>query len=477
MKTHKIIKGETMASIAKRFSVDIADLASANNITDINKIREGKWLQIPDKKLKQQPETTKVHPIPKEKVAQADEKPISELWEDTLFRGREIAEKWLTELLARLRAAEADEYIQDTHKVPLTSDKVPPTHTPELPKKPNSESKKKVTDVKKVLKEKLGKEPHVLTFNGVRLTENEKKQILASVATCEMNSDGFGSINSDQEFVGRKNGKKGIETTYSRIVHIGLSYGVIQYTQDSGSLGDLLKCLRAKNPSLFAEIFGAGYPEFSDALIQLTTTGRPDLAQNTQIPLSGQAYWNQIHNTPAGNELKMLANSQSGSHLPTAREIRGKRVQPIAPSIGHPPIDLWKGEWRDRFLSAGKVVDFQEAQLEYGVRNFINPMLSLAKHNNVRSALALAFIAACNIRGGVGSKLSKLTYRVAKELGLALPFVSSEDELACMQAIAEAHGSIGAVSVHEDESRRAKRLIDDELGFLAEDLYDISTYA
>jgi hypothetical protein len=127
-------------------------------------------------------------------------------------------------------------------------------------------------------------------------------------------------------------------------------------------------------------------------------------------------------------------------------------------------------------LEAGEVTDFQEAQLDLAVERYFNPILPLAKKNKVRSALALAFIAACTIRGGVNSQLSTLFYRVAKALDIYLPFTNMDDERLCIENIAKAKGSISGEEIDKDESRRARRLLDDELGFLTEDLYDLSTY-
>lgn len=45
--THSIRSGETLGSIASRYGVAVGDLARANDITDINHIREGQTLTIP----------------------------------------------------------------------------------------------------------------------------------------------------------------------------------------------------------------------------------------------------------------------------------------------------------------------------------------------------------------------------------------------------------------------------------------------
>jgi hypothetical protein len=159
-------------------------------------------------------------------------------------------------------------------------------------------------------------------------------------------------------------------------------------------------------------------------------------------------------------------------------------VQRLSPKAGAAPIDIWTGVWKTRFIAAGQVLDFQEVQLEAAVQNYFNGILARAKAKKVRSALALAFIAACAIRGGVGSQLEKLFYRVAAAMDLPLPFVSSADERRCFDTIADtplpappAHTTfIHGVKVNRDEIRRARLLRADELGFLAEDLYDLSTY-
>jgi len=152
-------------------------------------------------------------------------------------------------------------------------------------------------------------------------------------------------------------------------------------------------------------------------------------------------------------------------------------VQPIEPAKGVAAIDIWTGVWKERFLSAGKVVDFQEVQLEVAVEKYFNPILKTAKTNKLRSALGLAFAAACSIRGGPDSTLAGLIYSVASELDIKVPFASSEDEKRCIEEIAKGKGKVKSLKFDEDESRRAELLLKDELGFLAEDLYDVQTYA
>jgi hypothetical protein len=479
-KTHPVARGETLSSIAKLYAVDVHVLAKENGIVNMNKLREKQILKIPGVRLRNPPPAVAPKTSPPATAKKTDVKTFSESADAVLAEGKAIALGWLDELLQKLRTNSANEHVQKKESVPVPTHVTPPAHTPVPPRRRGSRSDRTLSDVKAHLKEKLGREPHVVVFNGVKLTENEKKQIVASVALCEMNADGFGSMNADQEFVGRRYGARGIGgLTYSRIVHIGLSYGVIQYTQDSGSLGRVLQKMYEKNSAKFIEIFGDGDRAIATSLLTLTNAGRADLQSNAHVPLSGQAYWNSIRRTDTGRELHTLANGATKSDLPVSREIRGKRVQPIPAVSGGPALDIWQGEWKGRFLAAGKVIDFQEAQLEFAVTEYFDHILPLAKAKKVRSAMALGLIAACAIRGGVDSGLAKLFYRVAAELGIALPFANSDAEKTCFDAIAAAsshHNKVGDVDVPEDESRRARLLRNDEIGFLTEDLYDISTY-
>lgn len=481
MTQHTVQRGETLTSIASRYSVDVRELQAKNNISNPKHLQQGERLIIPSTRIQRTSATKKTLTGSKIKSRAASASGNQNKEQDgTSLQLNWISFQWLEELLQKLRFKEADEHVQKAEKTNLTPQEQGKNVKREPAKKSSSKGSQRVAEVKQKIKESLNKDPHVITFNGVRLTENEKKQILAAVACCEMNADGFGSINADTEFTGRKFGKRGIETSYSRIVHIGLSYGVIQYTQDSGSLGQLLKKMRDKNSSRFVQIFGAGNKSISDSLITLTTTGRPDLEKVSSVPLSGQTHWNKIRRKSEGVELTKLSKQDKDgdgkSDLPVSMEIRGKRVQPIPPTEGDTPTDIWTGVWKQRFLEAGNELDFQEVQLKFGVENYLDPILPLARKNNVRSALGLAFVTACAVRGGLGSDLKNLLFNVAKELNIGLPFKNSDDETRCVKAIADSNGKIGKIEFDPDEAKRAKRLISDELGFLAEDLYDLSTY-
>ncbi|MGG1943820.1 hypothetical protein AB1286_03305 [Trinickia sp. NRRL B-1857] len=318
---------------------------------------------------------------------------------------------------------------------------------------------------------RLNKKPHVIEFKGAELDHNERLKIIAAVAMCESGSDPFAAENKDQEFVGRHGTHKGIETSYSRIVHIGLSYGVIQFTQDGGPLGGVLTKCNQKNHQKFVETFGDNWQE----LLTLTTTGIDVPGVNYA---SGLEHWHAISGTKDG---KAIAKDAAKDSLPVGSEIRGKRVQPIAITVGGAKQDLWEGTWAQRFKDAGKVTDFQEAQLEYAVDQYLNPTLSFCKTNNIRSGLALAFAVACRVRG----VNPQLLVEAAKNKKLKVPFESEADERAAVESISKnevksyqttVKGKAKTVKVAKEESVRAGRLMKDETGFLAEDMYWTDSY-
>jgi hypothetical protein len=108
------------------------------------------------------------------------------------------------------------------------------------PAKDRNAARKHRDEVLQQLQQRLHAIPHVVQTSGFTLTRNERKMIVAAVGLCEINNDVFGASAADPEFIGRKFMKHGSEQTYSRIAHIGLSYGYIQFTQDSWNLGRLL---------------------------------------------------------------------------------------------------------------------------------------------------------------------------------------------------------------------------------------------
>ena len=150
-------------------------------------------------------------------------------------------------------------------------------------------------------------------------------------------SAGYAGINADTEFSNPR------LPQYQRW-HVGLSYGFIQFTQDSGGLGQLLRMMRERDAARFREIFG---PD-ADALVEVTNRPGP-----------------------------------SGSQVPGGRSAR---VQPVGGA------DLWTEPWVARFRAAAAHPPFQAAQNELAVRRHVDPMLPFAAGFGLNTERALAMV-------------------------------------------------------------------------------------
>lgn len=502
---------DTLSSIARRHGCSVASLQSVNRGVEPTKLRIGSVLSIPA--IRDYAETQRAADramVPKTKpAAQAGSSSVQMIWKELAgdaseatnaawAKGIRLAHSLSDELLGWLREVESTEVVHDRAR------------TTTVPRKPGEQKKPKTTagaaasarkkhkdEVIAKLHGRLYAVPEVVTVAGVRLGRNERRMIVAAVGLCEINNDVFGSRNLDYEFVGRKFGRRGIETGYSRIVHIGLSYGYIQYTQDGGGLGRVLKRMREKGKQEFERYF----PNF-EQLIQMTTTGLPG---NDHHGLSGQKHWKDLKKDER-NELKKRANTDKNKDgkaddpLAADEEIRGARVQKIPYVVGYPAIDLWE-DYKEKptlpmtgkpaafvgylsaFKAAGDVPAFQDAQIELAVEDYMNPMLAHCRKWNIRSAVGLAYVVACSVRGGAGSDLAELFTQVAAARLNIERFDSAQQELECLQAIANAqaqkgsqHCEVAGVSFDADEARRAKLVLKDEYHFLKEDMYDTQTY-
>jgi hypothetical protein len=170
------------------------------------------------------------------------------------------------------------------------------------------------------------------------LTIDQKRAIIEKVAGAESGRDRYGAINADGEYRGRF----GPDHPAYHHHHIGLSYGIIQFTQESGNLGRLLTMMRDRNLSAFAQNFG----DAADELIRVTTSAGPPSSE-----------------------------SEDG---------RSSRTQPVAGA------DLWEEPWLSRFREAGNVVEFQAAQNELAATAFLDPILRFAGDLGLDTDRALA---------------------------------------------------------------------------------------
>jgi len=146
------------------------------------------------------------------------------------------------------------------------------------------------------------------------LTIPEKLRIIQIVARAESGNDGYGAISADREF-------NDPQHPFYQKRHIGLSWGLIQFTQASGALGRVLAACNRRDPARFQVIFGDDAAELLDV---------------------------------------------------TSAETEDERIAPVG---GTP---LWQEPWLGRFREASKVPAFQYAQNEIAVETYFDPNLSFA---------------------------------------------------------------------------------------------------
>ena len=175
---------------------------------------------------------------------------------------------------------------------------------------------------------------------GAPLTDDVKRQIIEYIARFESGDARFSAMNLDGEFRGRF----GTENPYYQTAHVGLSYGIIQFTQDSGNLGRLLTAMHARDPERFQEVFG---PQWNELL--------------------------QVTNAPGPGSL----NVDGG---------RSARVQPVGGG------DLWEEPWISRFREAGNYAPFQAAQNQLAAEIFLDPVVPYSHWLGVNTERGIAML-------------------------------------------------------------------------------------
>lgn len=159
--------------------------------------------------------------------------------------------------------------------------------------------------------------------------------------------------------------------------HLGLSFGFIQFTQESGSLGALLSAMLSADEPAFREIFGP----HADELVIVTTRG--------------------------GDAVKLAEQAPPPQHA--------RRSPRVAPIDGR---DLWESPWRERFFEAGKHPPFQRAQRQLADARYLEPMIErVARPHAVCSQKGLCILLDRAVQLGVAGcgRLVQVTWGERRE--------------------------------------------------------------
>jgi hypothetical protein len=160
------------------------------------------------------------------------------------------------------------------------------------------------------------------------LTIPEKFKIVMIVSSFESGSELYSAINADGEYNDPKH------PAYHRY-HIGLSWGIVQFTQRGGALGQVLDACRRRDEVRFREVFGGAAGE-------------------------------------------LLAVTRAPTEDERVRAVDGRF--------------LWEAPWIARFRAAGRVPAFPAAQNEVAIEGYLDPNLQFAGWLGLDTDRALAML-------------------------------------------------------------------------------------
>jgi uncharacterized Zn-binding protein involved in type VI secretion len=151
--------------------------------------------------------------------------------------------------------------------------------------------------------------------------------------------------------------------------HVGLSYGIIQFTQE-GPLGELVGKMHEKDSAKFGQIFG----DHADEMLSM-------LGKKGDFQAADE---------------DLLDNQ--GEPMGTKKVRRKPSVHPVG---GH---ELWEAYWTVRFKEAGQWKPFQECQEELAIQSYMEPCVQKMKSSGMKtiSQKSLTFIFDRSVNNGPG---------------------------------------------------------------------------
>jgi hypothetical protein len=212
--------------------------------------------------------------------------------------------------------------------------------------------------------EPLVLEPLPAPASGQPLDNEEAFRIAMTVADGWSGTDGWAAVGEDLE--ARSHGS---DATSAR--HLGLGFGLLLFTQESGLLGEVLRLFRERDPDAWGQAFGSD----AAALLATLTAG-----------------------------------------------VAEQRLAPVGGSL------VWEAPWPERFRGAGGLPPCQYAQNEVAVERVVRPTADLALALGLTTDRGLAMAVDFVVAGGVGRGLHRL-------VAAACPFTSSTDIEEAMRSV------------------------------------------
>lgn len=226
-------------------------------------------------------------------------------------------------------------------------------------------------------------------------------RLINEVAVFESGGD-YGAMALDVEFRGLVNRawnkRHGKDHPAYNTCHIGVSAGIIQMTQDGGTLGKYLARCAKKNPSKFKLLIG---PTWQELLSVVTAKGKPGFR-----------------------------------HRP--RKLRGPRVQKIPVSVdGHMERrDLWESPWKDKLKKVLLDPEFKQVQREIAYEVYLKPIMKYLEENGITSEKCVATAFNIAVHAGVG-RVDDWMDVALKEVKDIMNPDSDEDDRIVMKRVAK----------------------------------------
>ena len=129
---------------------------------------------------------------------------------------------------------------------------------------------------------------------------------------------------------------------------LGLAFGLVLFTQESGRLGSVLRLMKKRDPAVFAQAFGTDSPA-------------------------------------------LLATTTAATSAERLNPVGGKR--------------LWDAEWVDKFKRAGALPSCQAAQNEEAIEGQFRPLLAVAMNLGATTDRTLAMVYDRVVARGLGAGL------------------------------------------------------------------------
>ncbi len=210
------------------------------------------------------------------------------------------------------------------------------------------------------------------SFSDGGLSDTVTDKVIEAVAATESGGR-YDAINPDGEFKGRF----GRDNVYYNRAHVGLSFGLVQFTQDGGALGDLLTRMRAAD---------------EDAFLAALSPVQPSMING--VPLQAVVPSGDREQQKLAADALLTIVTATGPRSLDTETGRSARVQPV---LGR---DLWEEPWLSFFRYLGDIDAFNQIQRILARERYLDPIVEYARDLGLMTERGLAMLYDRSIQQG-----------------------------------------------------------------------------